>query len=489
MHAPNNLDPRDWQAFRTQTAIMLGAMCDHTRTLRDRPVWQVPPEDLRARHRSLLPIEGSDLAAVCSEFINDILPYGSGNAHPGFMGWVQGGGTPVGMLAEMLAAGLNANAGGRDHMAIEIEQEVIGWTRQLLGFPEGSAGIFLTGTSMANFVAVLAARARVLGTGSRRRGLAAEGRQLTAYASMAVHGCVARALDMAGIGSDALRAVPVDDRHRVKIPDLTARIAADRAAGLHPFMVIGTAGTVDTGAIDDLDALADIAAAEGMSFHVDGAYGALAALSPELRPRLHGLARADSVAFDWHKWAQVPYDAGCILVRQGEWLKQSFASEAAYLGRAETGLAAGGWWPCDYGPDLSRGFHALKVWLTLKTYGADALGRVVLRTCQLARHLSDLVVRHPDLELLAPTQLNIVCFGFRVSSGDNINGAIVEELHARGRVAPSLTSLNGQAVIRAAIVNHRTDERDIAALVAEVEHVGRAIMNKSARPQILDAVA
>lgn len=471
----DTLDPPDWDAFQRQAEAMLGLLCTHLRGLRDQPVWQPPPEAVRARHRSAPPRAGDALAEVCAEFATDILPYGSGNTHPGFMGWVQGGGTPVGMLAEMLAAGLNANVGGRDHMAIEIEREVIGWSRELLGLPEGADGLFVTGTSMANFIAVLVARSGALGAGSRRAGLRADGRQLTAYASAGVHGCVARALDMAGIGADHLRLVPVDDAFCISLPDLRAQIAADRAAGALPFLIIGTAGTVDTGAIDDLDALADIAAAEGMSLHVDGAFGALAALAPGLRPRLRGLERADSVAFDWHKWGQVPYDAGCILVREGHRLRTAFAGEAAYLSRAETGLAAGAWWPCDLGPDLSRGFRALKVWMTLKVHGTEALGRAVQRSCDLAQDLAARVAAEPELELLAPAALNIVCFGYRAESGHDVNAAIVEALHVGGRVAPSLTRIGGRPAIRAALVNHRTDARDIEALVAETIAHGRRL--------------
>ncbi len=475
----DTLDPQDWEAFIRQAEAMLGLLCGHLQGLRDQPVWQPPPPAVRARHRSGLPWAGAALADVCAEFAADILPYGSGNTHPGFMGWVQGGGTPVGMLAEMMAAGLNANVGGRDHMAIEIEREVIGWSREFLGLPEDADGLFVTGTSMANLIAVLVARARTLGAGSRSAGLRADGRQLTAYASAGVHGCVARALDMAGIGSDHLRRVPVDADFRLKLPDLRACIAADRAAGAVPFLVIGTAGTVDTGAIDDLDALADIAAAEGMSFHVDGAFGALAALAPALKPRLRGLDRADSIAFDWHKWGQVPYDAGCIMVREGHRLRSAFAGEAAYLSRAETGLAAGAWWPCDLGPDLSRGFRALKVWLTLKVHGAEGLGRAVQRSCDLAGRLAALVAAQPELELLAPTDLNIVCFGYRAEAGHDVNAAVVEALHAGGRVAPSLTRIGGRPAIRAALVNHRTDDRDIEALVAETIAHGRRLTGRA----------
>jgi glutamate/tyrosine decarboxylase-like PLP-dependent enzyme len=245
-------------------------------------------------------------------------------------------------------------------------------------------------------------------------------------------------------------------------------------------LLIGTAGTVDVGAIDDLAALADIAVAERLHFHVDGAFGALAMLAPTLAPRLAGIERADSLGFDWHKWGQVPYDAGFLLVRDGELHRRTFAGEAAYLRRAERGLAAGDWWPCDYGPDLSRSFRALKTWFTLKVYGADAIGRVVARSVELAQRLAARIEAEADLELLGPVPLNIVCFGYRGEDGDRLNAAIVGRLHEAGRVAPSLTTLQGRTAIRAAIVNHRTEEADVDALVNSVLSLGRALSTRRA---------
>jgi aromatic-L-amino-acid/L-tryptophan decarboxylase len=261
---------------------------------------------------------------------------------------------------------------------------------------------------------------------------------------------------------------------------LRAAIAADRAQGLAPFLLIGTAGAVDTGAIDDLDALADLAAAEDLHFHVDGALGALGVLAPSLAPKFKGLERADSLAFDWHKWGQVPYDAGFLLVRDGEAHRATFATEAAYLTRADRGLAADGWWPCDYGPDLSRGFRALKTWFTIKTYGAEALGKIAAQTCDLARELAERVAAESELELLAPVALNIVCFRYLSPDADALNAEIVADLQAAGEVAPSLTRLQGQTAIRAAIVNHRTERRDIETLVSSVLALGRAASERRA---------
>jgi glutamate/tyrosine decarboxylase-like PLP-dependent enzyme len=344
--------------------------------------------------------------------------------------------------------------------------------RQLVGFPEDASGLLVTGASAANFIGVLVARQRALGAAGRRRGAA--GARLTAYASTAAHGCVPRAMEMAGLGSDALRQIAVTADHRIDLEALRDVIAEDRRAGARPFLLIGNAGTVDVGAIDDLAALADIAAAEALHFHIDGAFGALAVLAPELKPLLNGLDRADSLAFDFHKWGHVPYDAGCILVRDETLHRETFAADAAYLQRDGRGLAGGDWWPCDYGPDLSRGFRALKTWFTLKVHGTDALAAAIARSCALARDLERRVAAAPRLELLAPVTLNIICFRYACDDADRVNRAIVADLQEAGEVAPSLTLIDGKVAIRAALFNHRTDERDLDALVRGAIAIGDA---------------
>ena len=458
---------------------MLDDMLDHLASLRERPVWRPIPDDVRGRLNEPLPTAPGDLAQAHAMFMADVLPYAGGNLHPGFMGWVQGAGTPVGMLAEMLAGGLNANLGGRDHMPIEVERQVGRWARQMFGFPESSTGLFVAGASMANFIGVLAARTRALGPSSRTEGLMG-GHDLVAYASRASHGCIVRAMEMAGLGSSRLRLVPVNDRHQIDLGVLRAILAADRSCGLRPFLLIGNAGTVDAGAIDDLDAMADIAAAEQMFFHVDGAYGALGVLAPAIAPRLKGMERADCIAFDFHKWGQVPYNAGFVIARDEAELRATFASPAAYLQRDVRGMAGGDWWPCDYGPDLSRGFAALKAWFTFKVHGAEALGDAIERSCELARALERRITAAPELELLAPVQLNIVCFRYRAPDSDRVNRAIVADLHEAGVVAPSLTTIGGHAAIRAALFNHRTEAADIDALIDSVLALGRAAAGEAA---------
>ncbi len=456
---------------------MLDDILDYTEHIRERPVWQSIPLSVRKAFREPLPQGPADLASLHDIFMRDILPYSVGNAHPGFMGWVHGGGTPVGMLAEMLAAGLNANLGGRDQIPVEVERQVVGWMRELFGFPETASGLFVTGTSMANLIAVLVARRVALGTGVRRQGVAA-GERLIAYTSAGAHSCIAQAMDVAGLGSDALRIVPVNRQCQMDIEALEELMAKDKSAGLRPFLLAATAGTVDVGAIDDLAAIAGIARREKIWFHVDGAYGALALLAPDIAPRLAGIERADSVAFDFHKWGQVPYDAGFVLVRDGTLHFSTFASPSAYLRRELRGMAAGSPWPCDFGPDLSRGFRALKTWFTIKAYGAGKLGAVITKTCDLARYLEQCIERESQLELLAPVALNIVCFRYRSEDADEVNRNIVADLQESGIAAPSTTTVNGCLAIRAAIVNHRTQRRDIdaflqAAMAFGLKNAGR----------------
>ncbi len=483
------LDPEDWTELRTQAHRMLDDMLDYTKDIRSRPVWQPIPDEVRARRNSPTPRSPSRLTDVHEEFMHYVLPYAVGNVHPGFMGWVHGGGTPVGMLAEMLAAGLNANLGGRDQIPIEVEREVVRWACEIVGFPGAASGLFVTGTSMANLIAVVVAREAALGNPTGGRRIAAGANQLAAYASTAVHGCIGKAMEIAGLGSDALRLVAADRRHRIDLSALQEAILRDREAGLTPFLVVGTAGTVDTGAVDDLAGLADLCRREKIWFHVDGAYGALAKLAPELAHRLDGMERADSLAFDFHKWGQVPYDAGVILVRDGAVHQRAFALSANYLERARRGLAGGSPWPCDFGPELSRGFRALKVWFTLKVYGTDALGEAISHTCQLARYLESRIAETPRLELLAPVELNIVCFRYRCAEPDcvqleQVNEKIVVALQESGIVAPSTTRIDGQLAIRAAIVNHRTSRGEIDALIDGVLSFGNAIESLADRNKI-----
>lgn len=468
-----SLDPLDWESLRVQSHKMLDDMLNYVAQIRNRPVWQPAPDSTEAIFQAPLPRTPTSLAETHQTFLTDVLPYAVGNAHPGFMGWVHGGGSTIGMLAEMLAAGLNSNLGGRDHIPIAVEQQVVRWMRELFRFPESASGLFVTGSSIANFIGILVARTNKIGTEARAQGLGELSRRLIVYASVSSHGCIAQALELAGIGSNQLRRIAVNDRHQMSLEELQRAIVTDRAAGAIPFCVVGTSGTVDIGAIDDLAGIATIAKQEKLFFHVDGACGALGMLSPRIAEKLTGIEHADSIALDFHKWGQVPYDAGFILVRNSQLHYDTFASPAAYLRRETRGMAAGSPWPCDFGPDLSRSFKALKVWFTLQVYGADQLGKMMDHTCDLAQYLANRIEEIPELELLAPVALNIVAFRYRSPDADRVNAQIVIAIQESGIAAPSSTAINGSFAIRAAIFNHRTTQLEIDRLLEATLRFGR----------------
>ncbi|MDX8409401.1 MAG: pyridoxal-dependent decarboxylase, partial [Mariprofundales bacterium] len=335
----------------------------------------------------------------------------------------------------------------------------------------------VTGTSAATLIALTTARNH-----AQEQGIPP--RSLVAYASSEVHGCIARALNVIGLGRKALRIIACNGAHQIDLHALEQQVAADRAQGQTPWLIIGSVGTVNTGAIDDLAALGAIAQREHAWLHIDGAFGALAMLAPEIAPRLRGIEMADSLAMDFHKCGQVPYDAGLVLIRDGALHRRSFAATDSYLQRETQGLAANTPWPCDYGIDLSRGFRALKVWFTFNTFGSKKIGAMISHCCQLARELEQLVSDHPQLELAAPVSLNIVCFRhlghhpgdapLTPEQSDTLNRAIVRHIQCSGLAAPSLATVGGRSVIRAAIVNHRTRSEDIIRLIDATEAAARA---------------
>ncbi len=468
------LDPKDWPAFRSAAHDLLDAALDKMQTARDGRVWTPVPGPVKAELQSDLPIVGQGAEAVAAD-LAALLPYGVGNTHPRFFGWVHGAGSPGGVLAETAASAMNANLGGRDHGGIYVEKQVLDWCREVMGFPTGSSGLIVSGTSIATIIALKCARDRQLGFENRTAGPGQ--RRLVGYTSSQAHSCVARAFDILGLGSDALRKIACNAAFEMDAGALAQKIVEDRAAGFEPFFVAGTAGSVNVGAIDDLVALADISAAENLWFHVDGAFGATAVLSDAVKPRLAGLDRADSLAFDFHKWLHVNYDAGCVLIRDGELHKRAFSERPEYLAPSARGLAAGDFWPVDYGPELSRGFRALKIWAHLKEHGLAKLGAEITRNCEQAKYLAGLVRDAPELELLAPVALQIVCFRF--GNNDAINEAIVVELQEQGIAVPSTTRLNGVLAIRVNITNHRTELADLDMFMREVLRIGGLLATRN----------
>jgi glutamate/tyrosine decarboxylase-like PLP-dependent enzyme len=305
---------------------------------------------------------------------------------------------------------------------------------------------------------------------------------MTLYGSNETHSSVQKAVELLGLGSNSFRQIPVDKDFQIDLSELETTITRDRQGGCQPFCIVGNAGTVNTGAIDDLEALAHICDREKLWFHVDGAFGALAGLSPELRPLVAGMEKADSLAFDLHKWMYMPYEVGCALVRQEEAHRKAFALTPDYLTHSDRGLAGGKIWFSDYGVQLSRGFRALKVWMSIKEHGVQKYARLIKQNVDQAHYLAKLVEDSADLQLLAPVPLNIVCFRFTADQHDDetlneLNKELLIQLHESGVAAPSYTLIKGKYALRVAITNHRSRREDFEELVAEVIRLGNKLVN------------
>jgi glutamate/tyrosine decarboxylase-like PLP-dependent enzyme len=477
------LDPASWDELRAHGHRVLDELLEWLRTLRDRPAWQPVPPEVRAALRSPAPLEGAGLAGAWEDFRAQVLPFPWGNVHPRFWGWVNGTGTPSAALAELATAVINTNAGGGHQCAPYVEGQVLEWCKAMLGFPASASGVLVTGGSVANLVAIAAAR-DAADPAIVEEGVSPARGPLVLYASSETHNSVDKAVRLLGLGRRGLHSIPVDGEFRIDLPRLERAIAEDRAAGRRPFCVVGNAGTVNTGAIDDLGALAALCRRERLWLHVDGAFGALAAISDRLRPLVRGMEAADSIAFDLHKWMYMPYDVGCVLVRDPEAHRRPFATQANYLARLERGAAPNDHDPGSLGPELSREFRGLKVWMLLKEHGLAKFARLIEQNVDQAAYLAGLVGRHPELELLAPVPLNIVCLRYRGQGAggreqgselDGLNREILMRLQERGIAVPSATVIAGKFAIRVAITNHRSVQSDFDLLVNSVVELGREV--------------
>lgn len=479
------LDPADWEAFRALGHRMLDEMLDYLASVRERPVWRPVPAAIKAAFDAPVPRDPADPAAVYEEFRQNILPYPTGNIHPRFWGWVMGTGTPMAMLADMLASGMNPHLAGYDQSASLVEHQVIRWMAELLGFPPGSSGLLVSGGTVANLMGLTVARNSGAGFDLRTHGLQhPDAPKLVFYGSSETHSWAVRAAELLGLGTAAFRRIPVASDFTVDLEALKTAVSQDRRAGRRPFCAIGNAGTVNTGATDDLLGLAAVCREEGLWFHIDGAFGALAALSPALRPVIAGIEKADSIAIDLHKWGYLPFEAGCVLVRDRKIHRDSFATSASYLNPTARGIVAGGLVFADLGIQLSRGFRALKVWMALKTHGAETLGRLIQQNVEQARYLRDLIVADPRLELLAPVPLNVVCFRFVAPGVDEpelnaLNEEILIRIQESGLAVPSGTLLGDRYAIRVAITNHRSRREDFALLADAVVRIGLQLVEES----------
>jgi aromatic-L-amino-acid decarboxylase len=461
-------------------------LAEFFRTIRERPLTSgETPAEIRDRlGRGAMPDAGTPAATLLPETTRLLFEHSLFNSHPRFMGYITSSSAPVGALADFLAATVNPNVGGWElsPMASEIEAQTIRWIAELVGYPATCGGLLVSGGNMANFVCFLAGRRAVLGEGIRAAGLTAAGAQVRVYASAGTHTWIQKACDLFGLGTDAIRWIPTDAEQRMDVAALRQAIAADVAAGDRPLLVAGTAGTVSTGAIDPLPAIAAVCREHDVWFHVDGAYGGFAAAVPGAPADLAGIALADSVAVDPHKWLYAPLEAGCALVRDGDRLREAFAYHPPYY-HFEAGVTN----YVDHGPQNSRGFRALKVWLALRQVGAAGYRTMIGDDMRLARHLAEAVRRTPELALLTQS-LSITTFRFvpaALAAGvgepatearlDALNRELVDRLQRGGELFVSNAVVAGRYALRACIVNFHTTAADIEAIPAIVVRVGRAL--------------
>ncbi len=474
-----SLDPQNWDEFRSLGHRMLDDMVDAMSTIADGPVWTPPTAEAREALSRATPLQGEPLQTVYDDFVRHVLPYPTGNAHPRFFGWVMGNGTPDGMLAEMLAAAMNPHVGGYNQSAALVERQALSWLREIMGYPQDASGLMVSGGTMANLIGVMVARNQA-DSRIRESGLCAAPR-LTIYGSDQTHSWVEKSADILGLGRGAVRRLASDEDGKLDLDALRLAVEQDRQNGCLPFCVVGNAGTVDGGVVDDLDALADYCAEQQLWFHVDGAFGALLAFSEQHRGRLEGMQRSDSLAFDLHKWGYLQYELGCVLVRDGKQQRATFATEASYLEPLGRGIQPDALEYSALGPQLSRGFRALRVWMGLRHHGVHKIGQIIDRNVAQAQRLADQVDHHPLLERLGPAPLNVVCFRFRPADTTieadlkAINREILLRIQESGEAIPSSTVRNGRFALRVAITNHRTQDQDIDQLVAAVLRHGQAL--------------
>lgn len=474
------LDPQDWSELERLGQRMVSDMMGFLERIREEPAWQPMPEASRDFLRAKAPRGPADAETIYREFREHILPYRLGNVHPRFWARVMGTGTPLGMLASMLTAGMNSNASGLECADAHVEAQVLSWWKTLLNMPESTSGILLSGASAANLVCLNVARDVAAGGNVAEEGLGGAAQRLRVYVTRETHNCVRRAMALLGLGNRGLHFVETDARQRMRVDALAGALRADLTAGLVPMAVVATAGSVMTGAIDPLDEIADLCDEMGVWLHVDGAYGAILAISPRLGPRLRGLERADSLAFDLHKWMSMPYGVGCALIRDAAAHLRSFDSDAAYLRQYEKGTTAAAWAFHKLGPELSRGFRGLPVWMTMRQFGVDHFARIVEQNVEQAAYLAEGVRKRPELELLHEPELNVVCFRYLrpdldETALDRLNGEILVALQEEGTAVPNPALVEGKSGLRCAIVNHRTRRADLDLLLDATVRLGDAL--------------
>ncbi|MEZ4454540.1 MAG: pyridoxal-dependent decarboxylase [Nannocystaceae bacterium] len=454
-------------------------IADHLTSLPDRPVFTPYPPALRDELLAApLPEDGVDAATLLEELARFVEPYPFGNGHPRFYGWVNPPPAVIGVFAEALASAMNPSVAGGNHAAVHLETLVVRWLAELLGFPAGTGGLLVSGGSMATLTGLAVARTVALGPEVRAEGLVGDpGRtrgRPRIYVGVEAHSCVRKSAELLGLGHDALRVIPSDADRRIDVDALRSAIAADRRAGDHPLAVVASAGTVNTGAIDPLEAIADLCAAEHLWMHVDAAYGGPAILSARYRAELAPIARADSIAVDPHKWLYVPVEAGLCLCRDPAAMRATFSHVPAYLRTDGDPDGVGGpMWRSEIGFQQTRGFRALKIWACLRFHGLRGYTLAIEHDIALAARLAAAVAQAPELELAAKPGLSVVCFRLRGDVDGGRTRAALRRLQIGGEAFVAGTEIDGRAAMRACVVNPRAREEDIDRLVAAVRSIAR----------------
>ncbi len=466
---PSGDEMRDW----SNSVIQL--MTEYLNDLRDRRVYgRISSPEIRDRLDSALPTKGIDFDGLLKIFRDIIIPFSRQNAHPRMFGYVQSPGTPLAAFADLLASTLNANLTvWRSAPApVELERLTIDWIRQILGFNAEAGGLFVSGGSMANLAAIAAAR-QAKGSSPGR---------LRLYASSETHFSIAKAAALLGIGRENVRLVAVDEHFKIRTDDLVAKITADLEAGCVPFCVAANAGTVNTGAVDSLMEIRELANRFQLWMHVDGSYGAFAVLAESARKLFAGIEQADSIALDPHKWLYLPVDVGCVIYRDPEVARAAFSHEAEYTRViGEEADEAFAFW--HYGPELSRRFRALKVWMLMKGVGLDLLGEAIESNLACARHLESMVRVSDDFEMVAPVELSIFCFRHVPShlrsestqAIDDFNERLLIALQRDGSSYLSNTTLSGRFALRGCVLNYRTTLRDMEILLDDLRRVATTL--------------
>lgn len=465
------------EEFRRLGHLAVDLIAERMAAQSDLPVRLPVPVELRDRLMSAPGETPSDPEAVIRRVAEEVMTYPMGNASPRFFAWVNSPPAPMGVLGDLLASSINPSVAGGDHAATYVEHGVLNWIKSVFGYPQEAGAILTSGGSVANLIPLAVMRYVKAADNMRLRGFNGEDFPMVIYTSTQGHSCIQKAVELLGFGSTYLRKIPVDRDQRINLQALYDAIQDDREAGMRPVCVVASAGTVNSGAIDPLDELADLCATYEMWLHVDGAYGGFGILAPEARPHYAGIERADSIAVDPHKWLYMPVECGCSLVRDAAAMRDAFSLVPPYI-RDDRAMP----WFSEFGIQQTRGFKALKLWMTLQQIGTEGYSKSIQRDIDMAHLLQAKIRASDDFELVASGPLSVTCFRYHpyceMEDGeiDSVNRALLPRVQANGDVFITGTELDGRVALRACIVNFRTQEADLDLLLTALRREGEAVL-------------